>query len=780
MLIFTTVFLSFTMVVSPNDPYGEPKNRDNTTRKWWLPFVKVSVKRSKGYSNPMQFKNSLWWPIIALSLSGYVHAQPWTGIIAPNRAIDWRGTGTAIPTNYTVCSSADAGTTVPIPAYGSAGSPGSPSTINNALAACHTAHTGGAILMLGAGTFYLNSSITYAGKSNLILRGQGADQTQILFYGHGGCNWPSHVCIEGSNTYSGGGYTQADWTGGYTQGGTSITLSKVTGIVVNVTPIVLDQCDDGFTGSTGTETCTGSASVGPDVTYCQTVGVCSAQTGANITRPNRAEGETVVATAINGSGPYTVTINKPLMHANWGTNSKWPEAWWGSSTIQGSGIESLAIDGTNDGGSRGSSGYYGISLDTSLNCWVKGIRSSVMTNYHVQNNVSFGNVIRDSYFYFSYNGGTESYGVGGALSGGILIENNIMQGITDPVNFDGPCSYCVASYNFALNQWFQLSYAYLLGSLALHGAGTDYILFEGNIGDFPDNDDVHGTHNLETYYRNYFNGFEPNDGHTPTNNTVGFHLAAFSREFNVIGNVLGSKQYHTAYQCSEAANGSPCNHQYKDVFDLGYSSNNYGETDPGGSPNDPLAATTLMRWGNWDVISNAIRWCGNSSDSGWTTTCGSTSEVPTSLSTYANSVPTLGDTGIGQGALPTSFYLSGIPSWWNFPNGTTAPFPGIGPDVAGGNILKCAGGTYANTDVLSNSQCTGTGSSTSNTTAGHAYANPAMNCYFNVMAGQPDGSNSSPTTTSSLTAYIFNANNCYYTGTTVTVNPPSVVSAVIH
>lgn len=82
-------------------------------------------------------------------------------------------------------------------------------------------------------------------------------------------------------------------------------------------------------------------------------------------------------------------------------------------------------------------------------------------------------------------------------------------------------------------------------------------------------------------------------------------------------------------------------------------------------------------------------------------------EVPSMLNPYGNTVPS------SPPKLPPSFYLTAKPSWWVLPSGTTATFPGIGPDVTGGNIPNVGG---------------------------HAYLRPAANCYLNVMGGTTDGS----------------------------------------
>ena len=84
---------------------------------------------------------------------------PWSGIISSSRATNWSSAGVSggIPSG----SWAQCGST--ITAYGSTGSPGSPSTINNAVTSCPP----NTYVQLGAGTFYLNSGILIAGTITL-------------------------------------------------------------------------------------------------------------------------------------------------------------------------------------------------------------------------------------------------------------------------------------------------------------------------------------------------------------------------------------------------------------------------------------------------------------------------------------------------------------------------------------------------------------------------------------------------------------------------------------
>jgi hypothetical protein len=680
----------------------------------------------------------LFFPLISISLlfSTFSRAQEWSGIIAPARATDWSTAGIhgGIPSGtWAQCGST-------IAPYGSSSSYSSPTTIQNAINACGTDH----YVLLGSGDFYLNGGITLV--SNVVLRGQGANNTRLHFSAVGGCNgWDAAICIAGSNTYNAGGYTAAGWTAGYSQRTTQITLSSVSGIVTNLTPIVLDQCETGLSGSTGSDSCTGSAADNNNIFVCDTAPLCITQSATTgIYRANRAQEEIVVATAISGTGPYTVTISPAIRNPNW-ASGQGPRAWWGSSTITNAGVENLLIDPST-------TGQRSVTMMTSNSCWTAGVASTTANYYHVQNYITTHNVVRDSYFYWSYNSAQQSYGVGGDVSGDLLVENNIMQGVTDPMSFSAACPGCVFGYNFAVNQYFSPQTVYMFAMMQFHSAGTHYILGEGNIGAQALLDDIHGTHDVDTFYRNYFNGFEPDNGTQTYKNTSPFGIAAFSRYMNLLGNVSGTSSYHTTYQCVPASSSTTScgSGQFLDIYDLGWASNTLGQSQ--GSNNDTLTAPTLFRWGNYDTVSDAVQW--------------NSSEVPSSDPYYPNSVPS-------SHTLPPSFYSgittpttgcgTGLSFWKNPTSGACPPYPAIGPDVTGGNIGICTSGTYVNSRALSSGQCNG-GSFTATTNGGYGYANPAMVCYLNIMGGTPDGTGSMKT---------FNPAACYANDPSSSDPPPA-------
>jgi len=811
--------------------------------------------------------SAILWTL--LSFPAFTHAQqPWSGIISTPRAADWTQAGLPGDTppdgSWTQCGST-------IAAYGSSGSYASPATIQNAINACGANH----YVLLGPGDFYLSGSVSL--KSNMVLRGSGANQTRVhMNTGTDSCNGPwAVVCVVGSNTYNGGctfnslnmwscppdtykGGWQggANWTAGYSQGATTITLDNVSGIVPNLTPIVLDQCDTGLTGSPGNENCNGgsggaitSASVssggtgysvgdtgtilcsqnfgrcygnasatyqvtaasggvvtgfnitngGSGYTYTSTASdatafgsnlattsatsgsgsgfnvqikgitgydnnafficaitmVCADEGDGGVANPGRSQSEVVVATAISGTGPYKVTINHPLMNPNW-VSGQSPRAWWGSSTITNAGVEDVLLDPSAVNASC-------VAVNTATSVWVEGIACSHANYFHVYSWVVSNLLVRDSYFYWTYYGGTTSYGIGsGSDVGNSLFENNIIQGVVDPLNASGTCTGCVFAYNFSVNQWDGAS-QYLFASSPMHAAATDYVLEEGNVGAGSNQDTIHGPHLADTLFRNYFTGYESNNGTLPTTDTIPVSIGAFSRYNNYLANVLGTPGYHNQYQCNPTSSSTVgCSYPKQTwVWDAGWS-HSYGLLDYNNSPslpNDLLTVTSLYRYGNYDVVNNAPQW--------------NSSEVPTSDPNFPNPVP-------NSNTFPSSFYNgvtwaspscgTGLSFWKNPTTGTCPPYPPIGPDVAGGDIGMCTSGPYQWSLALTSAQCGG-GSFKTSVDSGYGNSNPAMRCYLSQMGGSPDGTGN---------MLSFNRASCYGadgSGQSLKPQPPTDLSA---
>jgi len=799
-------------------------------------------------------------------LPAFAQTQLWSNFISSSRATNWSGVGIpgGIPDGtWTQCAT--------IAPYGSSGSYASPATIQNAINACGKNQ----YVLLSPGDFYLSSGVNL--KSNVVLRGSGANQTRVHVSAAAGCNGQGAVvCIVGGNTYTGyclpnnvnswncpagaftAGYQEtANWTSSYAQGSSTITLDNVTGIVPNVTPIVLDQCDTGLSGSAGVENCnngtggvitaatvysggggsgysvgdmgtincvmdwgrcygTGTAtykvtatsggavtafsigSGGSGYTYtntntyfgsptnttattgsgsgfevqitsitpydnngffvCAITSICSITADSGTARVGRSQEEVVMATAITGSGPYTVTLSHPLAHPNWSAGQT-PQAWWGTSTITDAGVEDMLIDVSATSSSC-------VSINTASSVWVQGIACDTANFFHVYAYVATNFVVRDSYFYWTKNAGTTSYGIGsGGQVGNALFENNIIQGVVDPLNVNGSCTGCVFAYNFSVNQYDTASNV-MFASSPMHSAATDYLLEEGNVGAAIYQDNTHGPHLADTFFRNYLTGYEANNGVATNTATIPVAVGAFSRYNNYLANVLGTAGYHKVYQCiPSSATQQYCSTDagsypgYVHIWDLGFSAESqidYSNTPA--EPNDLLTATSIYRYGNYDVVNGSVQW--------------NPKEVPTTDPNFPNQVP-------ATNTFPSSFYNgvtgafqncgTGLSFWKNPTTGTCPPYPSIGPDVSGGDIGMCTSGTYKFALALNSAQCAG-GSFQASADGGYGNSNPAMRCYLNQMNGPPDGTGSMLT---------FNPASCYATdsaGPSVQPQPPTGVS----
>ena len=377
--------------------------------------------------------------IILIFFSTVSAAQNWAGIIDPTRAANWQranvGVSGGIPSgSWTQCGAT-------IAAYGSAGSPASPATINNAILACGQNQ----YVQLGSGTFFLNGGINIGSSghnvNHVALRGTGPAQTTLAFTAGVSCvSGQENICMMNSTAMwigsanvlppcGGGNSTNcATWTGGYAQGSTSITLSNVgSSGILNGDVIILDQGND--TSETG------------GYIICDTLNptVChqSAENGSGngrgsggleYSQEQYVTGTGGCSSSCKGTGPFTLTISPGLYANNWRA-SQAPGAWWVSPMATMIGVENLTIDNSNSS-SRGNFAFYNCSQ-----CWVKNIRSISGNRNHIWYFQSARGEIRDSYFFGTKNGSNQSYGIELGEPGGsdVLIENNVFQQIASPI-----------------------------------------------------------------------------------------------------------------------------------------------------------------------------------------------------------------------------------------------------------------------------------------------------------------------------------------------------------
>lgn len=671
--------------------------------------------------------------VILLFLSSFANAQLWSGVLSSARATDWTGAGVVggIPSYTVACA------TQPSLVVGIGNAAANTTSINAAIASCDASHN---VVSLAAGTYNF-AGVDFAHKSNVVLRGAGANSTFLIATSGSSVSCfglPSLICVFSTDNNYFGSNTPTNWTAGFSQGTTAITVASTTGITVGKI-IVLNQLD---------ETTDNGNFFNCSLTYASP----GASGGCSYNGPDSGNGTTgrfqqemFQVTAVN-SGTGVVTLDHGLRNPNWAIGQT-PQAWV-FTPITSDGIEDLSIDG-----SANSTIIAAIEFYNALNVWVKGVRIVKANITPIWQLDTVHATFEQNYFYSSQ--AADSFGVRSTAVSDTLIQNNIVQQIRVAILDEGPDNAPVIGYNFFINQLDNVTPSdSMWEAVRPHSGGDNYLLMEGNIANNYYGEDYHGTHLMQTSFRNFFTGWESCAtsgicGASPSKDyqTQAFMLDAYNRYTNEIGDVLGTPGYHTSYQVVANNAQAPTPGA---VYNVG--NGNGGLTTP--VPGDSVVSTTFFRWGNYNSVDAVIRFCGNSSDTGWVATCGSTSEVPSGISPYPNSIPTLGDTGIGQGALPVSFYLSGKPVWW--PN--TIPWPPIGPGVTSGTLGQCSGtvnvaNQFNRVAALSNSQC-GNHGFTANLNGGHINPNPAMACALNTMGMPPDGSGS---------ALAFDRTLCYAT-----------------
>ncbi len=555
-----------------------------------------------------------------------VGAQQWSGILDPSRAVDWSQVGVfgGIPTTWPNCTTAACNTLY--------GGTVTTTSINNALSSA-PAQT---VVRFPAGTFTV--AAFSVGQNNVILRGQGADQTKLVFSGNtttcGAGGMPSvGICVGGSNNWSGGVQNQATWIAGFAKSTTVITLSNTTNLAVGGM-IILSQNKDAV----------GYPTAG-DILICDNGSGCTSESASQV----GLGGQTAFyrVQAITGN---IVTLWPPLQAPNW-RPSQSPLAWWPTTAITGVGIENMTLDGSAGSGQRSVIGF-----DNAIGNWVQGIRSIITVptgdkGYHIHHYLAAQTIIRNNYFYGYRDTAQENYAV--TVGGGSLVENNIIQQNVVSIVDNGPGSNgVVVGYNYTRDGVGINGISGWTNGFLWHNISDFMTLFEGNDTQKINMDAIHGTHNMFTLYRNFLMG-QVNQG----SNSELVDIRTRARFGNAIGNVLGRTGYYDTYESIQGDSDTG-------IYGLGgpYLS----------ATSDSNVSRTFMRWGNYDTVTGTARFVN--------------AEVPSGIANYANPLP-------ASQTLPASLYLSSKPSWWNSRSGAP-PYPAVGPDVTGGNISGYAGHAF--------------------------------------------------------------------------------------
>jgi hypothetical protein len=636
------------------------------------------------------------------------------GVLSPERFSAWNpGVQGGIPTTRTQCTNTNCMTVT------TNGAASTSAQINAAIASAPA----NSYVLLPAGTYTNATGCILLGVSNVTLRGAGANQTFLAPTSTSGCGGSIGMV----STANGEGSPQngpVAVSGNVVQGATSVTLASVPNLKVG-NPMILDQldptCDNGgiFVNGTGSGyTCTPTAP-GLGGPYSEDGGGNGIRGGSGcggsptgcyhqqqIVEVTSCNGVTTAGTACTGTN-VVVGFFPGLHMPNWSTANMF--AWWATNPIQSDGVEDLSVNSANNSGANS------IEIENCQGCWVKGVTSQQSSEAHVQMLYANFTTVRNNYFFFTQGASTVSYGVECLACSDSLVENNIFQAVTTPQINNGTSTGNVWGYNFTVNGYYT-SANYSIPAHGDHAAGSDTNLVEGNISDGMTGDNIHGTGNMMTFFRNYY-AVQPEcwiSGSTYVATIYGactggitvMQVYAFHRFYSLIGNILGTTGITTTYcnGTSSCTGGYTANNS--NVLGVGY-----GNT----VANDPNTVATITLWGNADPVTGYSSPRFNCTEVAQFPASGTATSAMYGVQfPYFNPCPS-------SHTLPASFYYSSKPSWW--PSGK--PWPIIGPDVTGGNVVGVNG---------------------------LVYTNPAEDCYLNVLGGNVDG------TTAVLS---FNETTCY-------------------
>lgn len=352
--------------------------------------------------------------------------------------------------------------------------------------------------------------------------------------------------------------------------------------------------------------------------------------GSWFSRQDRPTSEVKQIASIAGN---TVTFTTPI-HISYRSGHAAQLSMYSRPHVMNAGVEDMKLTGGDAGNLR---------FNWAAQSWAKNIDNTVWHDEGFAIHSSFRIELRDFYVHDAAWAQPGGGGYAISLSAGsseVLIENGIAVRANKVIAARSAGAGSVVAYNYMDMSYINTQGSWIeTGLNASHMVGPHHVLFEGNYGHNADSDNTHGNSVYLTFFRNHLRGIR-----APFDNQAGGKIddaaqsrngpqraagsMAFSYWMTFAGNVLGSpgKMDGWVYETSFSG-GRP------GIWMLGWDA-----VSP--YPTDAKVAATAIRHGNFDYLTETVKW----------------------------------DPAIPDHTLPPSLYLTGKPAFFNAGRGYTWPW----------------------------------------------------------------------------------------------------------
>jgi hypothetical protein len=540
--------------------------------------------------------------------------------LGPDRRTQWNpGVQGGIPARSTVCRTVDAAT------YGN-GTTDATDGIQAAIDACPA----GQVVQLSTGTFTINGGNFLLIHSGITLRGAGPGQTTLQKTDGAkpgqeqtGPN-PSPLIIIGPSQYSSAAGSATNLTADAAKGAFSVTLASAGGFSAGQY-VLLDE----LSGAAWQTDPAGRGQIwaSDDFRVVWQRHNPGQQTDdpfpdafSWFCRSDRPTNELKQIASVSGN---TVTFTTPI-HISYRTSHTAQLFNFGESFVEAAGVEELKVIGGDQGNIR---------FRATAGSWAKRIDNTVWHDEGFALERSFRVQISESYVHDAAWAQPGGAGYAISLSDGAseaLIENSIIVKANKVMVGRSAGTASVFGYNYADDGYINTNTAWIeVGLNASHMVGSHHVLFEGNYGFNFDSDKTHGNAIYHTVFRNQLRGIRKDFGDSGAGNGPKRCAGAtyYSYWHSFIGNVLGAPGQMSGWVYESGDIDTPS------IYKLGWD-------DWAPYPIDAKVTQTVVRHGNYDYVTNGVRW----------------------------------DPAFSERSLPSSLYLSQAPAFFSAGKGYVWPW----------------------------------------------------------------------------------------------------------